>query len=370
MTHHPDVAIVGAGIVGLTLAWRCAQRGLTVTVFHDELPGTSSAAAPGMLSPVSAGDFPDPLLLKFAEDARRRWPGFAVELAGGTGTDLGYSTTGILLVAHDAADHDRVSRMYNFRDGSGGVCEPLDARGLRAREPLLASDCLGGGYVTDDHYVDAQRVVAALRAAVRSLGVRFVDRRVRSLDELSAGAVVVAAGAWSGDLLSCPVTPVKGQVVLLHDPSGRKGIRHAIRGVVGGEPVYLADRPGGFTVVAATMEHAGFDAQPTDAGTGSLLRKATALVPTLAHHDVVAATAGLRPDTPDHLPLMGEVPARPRIFACTGHYRHGVLLAPLIADRMTALIVDGVDDIPAAFAPGRFDMAALTTGSAKEGSSA
>ncbi|MFC6594219.1 glycine oxidase ThiO [Kitasatospora paranensis] len=354
MTRRPDVAVIGGGVIGLALAWRCAQRGLAVEVHHDELPGTASAVAPGMLAPVSEADFPDPALLEFAHEARRSWPAFAAELAGASGIDVGYATDGLLLVAHAAEDRARLAAMYGFREGFDVPCTPLDADELRAREPLLSAEASGGGFATEDHHVDAQRVREALRAAGQALGVRYVDRRVRSLDEVSAGSVVVAAGAWSPSLDEWPVTPVRGQVVLLRDPSGGPGLRHGIRGVAQGQPVYLAGRDGHETIVAATLDHTGFDVQPSAQATEALLRKAVALVPALAGHEVTETRVGLRPDTPDHLPIMGRVPGRSDAYVCTGHYRHGVLLAPVAADLMTELLVTGADGIPAAFTPQRF----------------
>lgn len=354
MTSRPDVAVIGGGVIGLAVAWRCAQRGLGVHVYHDEIPGTASAVAPGMLAPVSEADFPDPSLLEFAHEARHGWPAFAAELAAASGIDLGYAAEGLLLVAHTAEDRARLATMYRFRNGFDVPCESLDADQLRCREPLLSAECRGGGSATRDHHVDAQRVRAALRAAGQALGVSYITQRVWSLDEVSAGSVLVAAGAWSSGLYEWPVTPVRGQVVLLRDPSGGPGLRRGIRGVVHGEPVYLASRAGHQTVVAATLDHAGFDVQPSQQATDSLLRKAVALVPTLAGQEVAATRVGLRPDTPDHLPIMGRVPGRVGAYVCTGHYRHGVLLAPVAADLMTALMVDGTDGIPSAFAPHRF----------------
>ncbi|MGW6474430.1 glycine oxidase ThiO [Streptomyces nigra] len=354
MSRRPDVAVIGGGVIGLAVAWRCAQRGLDVHVFHDEIPGTASAVAPGMLAPVSEADFPDPALLTFAHEARRAWPAFAAELAAASGMDLGYATDGLLLVAHGVEDRERVAAMYGFREGYDVPPKSLDADELRAREPLLSAACEGGGFATEDHHVDAQRVRAALRAAGEALGVRYVEQRVRSLDEVSAESVLVATGAWSPDLHDWPVTPVRGQVVLLRDPAKGPGLRHGIRAVVRGEPVYLAGRHGHGTIVAATLDHAGFDVRSSARDTDALLRKAVALVPALAGHEVAETRVGLRPDTPDHLPLMGPVPGRPGTWVCTGHYRHGYLLAPVAADLMTASMLDGGDGIPAAFAPQRF----------------
>ncbi|RKE17917.1 glycine oxidase ThiO [Streptomyces sp. TLI_171] len=354
MTRRPDLAVIGGGVVGLAVAWRCAQRGLAVEVHHEELPGTASAVAPGMLSPVSAADFPDPELLAFAHRARHRWPGFAAELAEASGTDLGYGAEGLLLVAHQESDRERVAAMYGFREGHDAPPKALDADELRSLEPLLSPEAVGGGFVTEDHHVDAQRVRAALRLAAAAAGVRFVERRVGALGEVAADAVLVAAGSWSPELHPWPVTPVRGQVVLLRDPAGGPGLRHGIRGVVDGQPVFLAGRHGHETIVAATLDHTGFDVRPSERDTEALLRSAVALVPALAGHRVVETRVGLRPDTPDHLPVMGRVPGRPHTYAATGHYRHGVLLAPVTADLLADLVVTGTDGIPAAFAPDRF----------------
>jgi glycine oxidase len=307
-----------------------------------------------MLAPVSESDFPDPALLKFAHEARHGWPSFAAELVAASGIELGYAAEGLLLVAHAAEDRARLAAMYSFRDGFDVPIESLDADGLRRREPLLSAECRGGGFATRDHHVDAQRVREALRRAGQALGVSHVSQRVWSLDEVSAGSVLVAAGAWSSGLYEWPVTPVRGQVVLLRDPSGGPGLQRGIRGVVRGEPIYLAGRAGHETIVAATLDHAGFDVCPSAQATDSLLSKAVALVPTLAGQEVAATRVGLRPDTPDHLPIMGRVPGRSDAFVCTGHYRHGVLLAPVAADLMTALMVDGTDGIPSEFSPLRF----------------
>ncbi|MEY9873000.1 glycine oxidase [Streptacidiphilus sp. MAP12-33] len=360
MTGRPQVAVIGGGVVGLAVAWRCAQRGLDVHVYHDEIPGTASAVAPGMLAPVSAADFPDPALLRFAHEARHRWPAFAAELAEASGTDVGYTATGLLLVADAPEDRERLAAMYGFREGYDVPCTPLTADELRSREPLLSAQADGGGFATEDHHVDAQRVRAALRAAGEAAGVRYHTRRVRSLDEVPADSVLLAAGSWSPELYPWPVTPVRGQVVLLRDPAKGPGLRHGIRGVVGGEPVYLAGRHDHETVVAATLDHAGFDVRPSAQATEALLRKAVALVPALAGHEVVDARVGLRPDTPDHLPIMGRVPGRPGAYVSTGHYRHGVLLAPVTADLMADLLVTGDDAIPAAFTPQRFHTAKET----------
>jgi glycine oxidase len=351
---RPDVAVVGGGIIGLAIAWRCAQRGLRVVVYDDHARGASSKVAPGMLAPVSAADFPEPALLEWAHLARRRWPSFAAELVAATGDDICYRTEGILLVGCETADREQIAGMYGFRSGLDEPATPASADELRRLEPLLSEHAVGGGFRTADHHVHPQRTLTALHRAGQALGVRHVTRRIGDIAEVDAGTVVIAAGCWSPALLDLPVSPIRGQVVLLRQRRPSAGLRHGIRAAVSGEPVYLAPRPGGETIVAATLEDAGFDARPTDRATRCLLRRAVTVAPALGQHEVVASTVGLRPGTPDDLPLMGAITARQDVLVCTGHYRHGVLLAPLAADVMADLIVDGTDRVPAAFAPGRF----------------
>jgi glycine oxidase len=346
----PEVAVVGAGPIGLAVAWRSAQRGLPVTVY-DPQPGSGAAyAAAGMLAPVGESTFGEQALTGLLVDSAARWPAFAAELTAQTGTDIGHRTEGTLVVALTADDLAEASRLVAYQAGLGLPIRALRGSEVREREPLLAARVRGGAYAPADHQVDPRRLVAALRTACTSTGVVFSPQAVSSLRDLSgARAVVVAAGCGSAALTGLPVRPVKGQIVRLREPGGAApGFRHVIRGYADGRHVYLVPRRDGEVVVGATMEERA-DAAVTAGGVLELLRAATDLVPELSEYELVEACVRHRPGTPDNAPVIGPLPDRADTFVATGHHRHGIVLTPLTAD----VIADAVTGsaLPVALAP-------------------
>jgi glycine oxidase len=341
------VAVVGGGIIGLAIGWRCVQRGLTVRVY-DPSPGAgASHAAAGMLAPVGEATFGEEALAGLLVESGRRWPGFAAELSAATGHDLGYRTEGTSTVALTADDLAEVTRLWAYQSGLGlEVCR-LGPSALREREPALSPRVRGGAFAAADHQVDPRQVVGALRAA---FGVSVEPSAVTRLSDVDAGIVVVAAGCGTAALTGLPVRPVKGQILRLRGP---RVLTTVIRGYADGRHVYLVPRADGEVVVGATTEERT-DHAVTVGGVLDLLRAATDLVPDLAEHELVETLVRHRPGTPDNAPVLGR---HRDVLVAAGHHRHGVLLAPLTADLIADLVTGERDRVPAVVDPARFEEA-------------
>ena len=339
--NAPDVAVVGGGIIGLAIAWRLTQRGLTVAV-HDLAAKPSGAwhVAAGMLAAGGESTFERPALRRLLETSALRWPGFAAELEKESGVELGFDATGTLSVALTTDDLAEVAREWALR----GV-PALRPSELREREPALSPRVRGGAYLPDDRQVDPRRVVAALRSLLPVNATPVTD-----LGAVDAGTVVVAAGCGTAALTGLPVRPVKGQSVRLRGEPGL--IRHVLNGVVDGRHVYLVPRAGGEVVVGATQEERT-DHASTAGAVLDLLRAAIDLVPGLAEFEITEVLVGHRPATPDNAPLLG--PLDGRVVVAAGHHRNGVLLAPVTADLIADLVASGTaDPLLDEFRPGRF----------------
>jgi glycine oxidase len=343
---HPveryDAVIVGGGIIGLAAAWRATQRGLRVCVLERASAGCgATGAAAGVLAP----DPETPGFTSLALRSSELWPAFAAELRDLTAIEPGYTRCGSLVLSFDGV-----------RDGSVGG-EWLEADECRALEPGIAADCRGAVLLQDDAQVDPRRVVEALVAvlgdAVRTAAdVVDVDpQRVELADgsRVEAERVVLAAGAWTARRLAkrLPIVPVKGQTLRLRGPLP------ATR-VIRSEHVYVVPRASGETVIGATIEEAGFDTDVTDEATETLMRQAIRAVPAVADLELVEAVASLRPATPDESPLIGEWEG---LLVAGGHYRNGILLAPITADAVAALLTGEEPPAETApFDPRRFDL--------------
>jgi glycine oxidase len=335
-------------VIGLGVAWRLAQRGFTVTVY-DPAPGSgASTVAAGMLAPVGEAGFGEAALTRLLVEGARRWPAFAAALSTATGMEIGYRDEGSLLVARTADDLAEVRRLCALHESLGLASTGLRSAELRQREPLLAPRVSGGALLPDDHQVDPRRVVAALLVAIEAAGVRVVRRAVTDLSTVDEPVRVLAAGWRSGPLAGIPVRPVKGQLLRLRGA----GLTHVIRGYVDGRRVYLVPRADGEVVVGATSEERG-DTVVTAGAVRELLCAAVDLVPELAEYELAETRAGLRPGTPDNAPVIGEL--SPDLFVATGHYRHGVLLAPVTADAIADLLAGaGPPEVVKPFGPERF----------------
>jgi glycine oxidase len=362
--------VVGGGVIGLGIAWRAAVAGLSVTVVDDAPGRGASWAAAGMLAPVTEVHYGERPLLGLNLAAAARWPGFAAEVEEAAGRPVGYRPAGTLAVARDADDNAALEDLYRFQLRCGLEVERLRSRECRQLEPGLASSVRGGVLAAGDHQVDNRALVEALLVACRRAGVRMVTGRVAELtvagdrltgvvvggETLPAGVVVLAAGCWSGGFGGVaaealpPVRPVKGQLLYLRGPADQPLCQRNIRGL----EVYVVPRTDGRVVVGATVEEQGFDTRVTAGAVGDLLRAALELLPDVAELELLETVVGLRPGSPDNAPMLG--PAGPEgLVVATGHYRNGILLAPVTADAVAELLATGkVPELIAPFTPGRF----------------
>lgn len=362
----PDIVIVGAGAIGSATAWRCAQRGWSVTLVDPDPDQGAWRTAAGMLAPITELHYTESALLCLNLDSLTRYPAYVAELTEATGLPTGYLECGTVEAAWDGADLQALRDLHAFGTSLGLNSRMLTSRELRELEPALAPGLPGGLLAEFDHQIDPRLLHAAQLRAALDLGVtlRVASARVDirngrcvgvTLDDgtsLGAEVVVLAAGAWSGQLDPVPVRPVKGQTLRLRLP-GRPRLAHVVRATVKGNTVYVVPRTDGRFVVGASSEEAGFDVTPRAGAVYELLRDAQSIVPELGEAVLEEVCTGLRPGSADNAPVIGASAIDGLIYA-TGHYRNGILLVPVTADAVAAIIADGAPpDVVAAFAPSR-----------------
>jgi glycine oxidase len=359
---HLDAVIVGGGTIGLACAWRAARRGLRVRVLERDEPGDGAThVAAGMLAPVGEATWGEDALVQISLASARGWPGFAAELERDSGLESGYEPRGALHVALDRDEAEELRRRYELMSSLDLGVEWLRPRECRALEPGLSPSCTAGVHLPGEAAVDPRLLVPALVAAVKEAGGEVVSRAevVDSIFEQErlagvvtsegrehrADRVVLATGAWSGagswlpPSARPPVRPVKGQLVVL-----RGGPEQVVSTrIVTTERVYLVPRPDGRLIVGATVEERGFDLQVTAGGVHELLREAYRTLPDVAELELVETLAGLRPGTPDNAPLIGPGSLDGLVLA-TGHHRNGILLTPVTAEAVAAMLAG--DPVP------------------------
>ena len=347
-----EIVIVGGGVIGLSIAWQAAVSGLGRVVVRDpelasQSPSQSSWAAAGMLAPVTEVHYGEEALLALTLASRARWADFASQLHQASGIDPGYRTEGTLSVARDGDDLARLEEIAVFQTKLGLDVTRLRSREVRTLEPALSPRIRAGFLVSGDHSVDNRSLTRALRVACSRAGVTLDARPVQDLAELDAGTVIVAAGSASSELLpGLPVRPVKGQLLHL---AGAALLTRTVRGI----DVYLVPRADGRLVVGATVEEKGTDTTVTAGAVHELLRAAYELLPGMTELTFTEAVVGLRPGTADNAPLLGRLDHR--TIAATGHYRNGILLAPITADLVVELLCTGqTPELAVPFSPRRF----------------
>jgi glycine oxidase len=395
-----DVAIVGGGVIGLAVAWRARAKGLSVTLLErGEIGMGTSHVAAGMLAPVAEVEFGEAgrAALELGLRSAELWPRFAAELERAGGVDVGLLKTGTLELARDEDEARELERRIAFRESLGLRTARLRGSEARGREPALAPTVRLALEAPDDHSVDPRLVLIALRRACETRGVRLRESspvarvelddagtrvtgvtmgklegqpsaeyvgngNVGSADAgtegelVSARHVVIAAGPWSGSIpglppeARVPVRPVKGQLLRLHDPAGPGLLQRVVR-FAGG---YLVPRADGRYVLGATVEERGFERHATAGGVYELLREAHEVAPGVSELQIEELCVGLRPGTPDNLPVIGSGALEGLTWA-TGHHRNGILLAPLTAELVAgALTGESPAPSPAACRADRF----------------
>ncbi|WP_235737888.1 glycine oxidase ThiO [Nocardioides alcanivorans] len=355
--NRRSVAVIGGGIIGLSCADELLRAGHEVVVC-DPAPATGAThAAAGMLAPAGEAWFGEEALLRLGLDSLARWPEYAANLEQRSGTDVDLRSTGTLLVGMDRDDLIDVRRSCALLEESGVRVEPLDREALWRREPGLSSRVAGGVWLPHDRHVDPRRVAVALLAV---LGDRVVRQRATPVEGgvlledgrvLAADVVVLATGATG----LASVRAVRGEVIRVRTPDAPT---HMVRARVHGQPVYVVPRSDGEVVIGATEEeHPGHSA-PTVGGMARLLDAARQLLPGLDTAEFIDAVARDRPGTPDNGPLLGvlEGTGAQRPIVAGGHYRGGVLLAPVTAAVVRALVEESPPpDVAAPFHPDRFE---------------
>ena len=376
MDAQRDVLIVGGGIIGLALARELAKRGRTVTVFERDRAGRGASwAAAGMLAPAAELGFEEIDLYRLGRESLRRWPDFARDLEAAGGMSVGYRDEGTLVVADDRDAAEALRRLYRFQEEHGAPVEWMTGREALEVEPFLSPKLAAAVFSPEDHQVDNRAVVEALRTVAEAhpniilrecVTVSAVAPRehpavvVDDGEQTAARIVVLAAGAWTRGIEGLepapPVRPLKGQMLSL-----RMEAPFELGHVVRGPDAYLAPKSDGRLVIGATSEEMGFDTTVTAGGLYRLLEGAVEVVPGIEELEVAETWVGFRPASRDHAPLLGT--AAPGVVLATGHYRHGILLAPVTAQELGAEIdarLNGggeTSDWLAPFSPHRFDSA-------------
>lgn len=357
----PRIAMIGAGVIGLSIAWRLARRGARVTVFErDDAGQGASHAAAGMLAACAETEPGEEHLFALNRASQAMWPEFAAELEAASGMAVDLRREGTLVVALNADDRARLQHHLEFQHQLGLSLDWLSAAEVKKREPHLTPALVGALFSPQDHQVDNRKVAAALRIAAERAGAVIhehapVDRIVIEHDRAvgvmvadnlhRADTVVLAAGAWSRTIEGLPaearppVRPVKGQMLSLRMEARAPLLRH----VVWAPDVYLVPRHDGRLLVGATVEEKGFDPHLTAGGQLTLLNAAWRALPGIEDLPLEASWVGFRPGSRDDAPILGCGAVDGLVYA-TGHHRNGILLMPVTARTIAALILDGHGD--------------------------
>lgn len=377
-----DAVIIGGGIIGCSIAFRLAQAKVKVCVLDRGEPGAeATSAAAGMLAPQGETVAPD-AFFDLGAASRDLYPKFVAEIEELSGQDVGYCRDGELLVARDDEEGRALDEIYKGQTDYGLPLEKLSGDDVRRHLPGASPEIRSGLFVAGDHRLDNERLARALVEACRRLGVTFcaqtavtriiVDSRLRGNDrpagrvesvEARAGVgggsltfrgdrFVLAAGSWSGELMAplgvrAPLRPCRGQIIEFEAPS-------EFPLVVRAGHHYLVPRSHRRVLAGTTMEYFGFEKEVTGEGLRSIIEGISQMAPMVKEFRFRRAWAGFRPDTPDHLPILGLGNYENLVFA-TGHFRNGILMAPITAQLISELILSGSTSRPIeAYRPSRF----------------
>ncbi len=365
-----DTVIVGAGVIGLSIAWYLAREGASVTVIDKGPVGRGASwAAAGMLAPFAESKDRNPFS-QLTIAGLKVYQEFIGTLEAETCLDTELSKVGLLRVAMDQEDEASLHQSFSRQCGDGLPVHWLTGDEARKLEPNLSPNIRAAILSPEEWHIEPRKLTRALAVACAARGVRILEEtpidsfqtagsRVTGIrgggSDVQAERVVLAGGAWSGCIaqslnFSLPVRPVRGQILAL-GPCLPSLLRHTVYANHG----YLVPKADGRVVVGATQEEAGFDNRPTCAGIDGLLSMAPRLVPALSEMPIESMWTGLRPAASDSLPIMGRLPGYDNAFVATGHFRNGILLAPISGQLMSRLILHGEKSpLLESFGPGRF----------------
>lgn len=365
---RPDFVVAGGGIAGLATARALAKSGATCVLVERFNTGRAASwAAGGILSP-QAEAAPDSPLMPLALAARKRHAFLAEELAGETGIVVEYHRFGVLRLAFDEAEAAELRALVDAQRAAGLKAEIVSAEGLRQLEPAANPEAISGALFPDDHRVDNRGLLKALHeAAIASgvemredqaaLGLEIVKDRVVAVrttgSRIETGGVVNALGAWAASLpydpAPPPIRPVKGHMLALE--GGLPAMRHVVYGGHG----YVIPRGDGALIAGSTMEEAGYDLAVNEKRVATVRETAARIVPETRSAQVADSWTGLRPASPDGLPILGRSPKVENLFLAAGLFRNGILLGPLVGDLVAGIARGASTRIDLApFSPGRF----------------
>ncbi len=370
MQSSKDVVIIGGGVIGCAIAYYLRKAGVEVTVVDKgEIGAEASSAAAGLLAPLGSLSGPGPL----ADLLLASWSIFPVlvsELKQASGMRLEYEQNGSLRVARNQNNIANLRKRMNAWKPLGLEMLWFTGEEARQREPLLAADISAAIYAPEEAQVKAPQVVKAFAKAAANLGAKlhayhnvvgmdFHENKITRVytdqgTEIACEHVIVATGAWTRDLeglldVSLPVEPQRGQILTLKQSS--PPLKH----IIFGEAIYLAPKNDGTIVVGATKDEVGFDKHLTAGGIAWLLSTAIRLMPSLEGTAIDQMWAGLRPKTPDNLPILGNVPSLENVTLAVGHGSIGVMLSAITGKSIAELVVTGhTPDIIAPFSVERF----------------
>jgi glycine oxidase len=373
-----DVAIIGGGVIGLAIARALALSGVrdVLLLERNSLGSESSSAAAGMLAPQAEANRAHEFFYLTCQ-SRDLYPAFAAALLDETGIDIELDNSGTLYLAFTEQDADELEQRYEWQTRAGLPIERLSATAVRQLEPSIHEDVRSALKFPLDTQVENRRLISALASANEQLGLRMEtgtavislkieNDRVAGIETsrgfITAECVVIASGAWSSligaadkALPNLRIKPVRGQMLCFEtNPQIARHVIYSPRG-------YIVPRRDGRLLAGSTTEHAGFEKRVTAAGIHSILSAALEISPRIASLPMTDSWAGLRPRAADTLPVLGPCAEIAGVFYATGHYRNGILLAPITAELIARAIVDKV--FPAAlsiFSPDRFGMVTVS----------
>ena len=358
-----DILIVGGGVIGLAIAVELKRRGAKVTVVSRDFNQAASHAAAGMLAPL-AEKLTSPPLLDLCLRSRWLYPEWTQKLEELTGVETGYLPCGILAPAYREPDSTTQTNSATW----------LNRDTIKLYQPGLSDRVVGGWWYPEDGQVDNRCLMRSLLQAAQTLGIELkegvsvnaiqqkqgrVNGVLTTAGQLEAEQYVLAAGSWASKLMPLPVRPVKGQMLSLRMPQ-KLHQPYPLQRVLYGDGVYLVPRQDGRLVVGATAEEVDWTPFNTPQGIQTLLSRTTELYPAAADWQIEELWWGFRPGTPDELPILGQSDCE-NLFLATGHYRNGILLAPITASLLADLILEQKSDpLLAAFNYRRFSQPAMT----------